>query len=597
MLRSLCAFLVLGMSAVSVTALAADEEVTDAPASDNPQTAQVGTTPASVIAAEAAPTPVAPLPTTEAASKGSLEDWRMEVHGYFRAPMAVGISSRPNPDQMSQKDVNGNPIPDGPAHMQLSYGPNRTIDWSYYSFAYTRLQEQDWVEVTFHAKKKHVDAAVGWMGYWLAATGFRNPDAAAVPGIAYLTLDTDFDLAGIKPNIALQMGAWWPGFGYFEKYDTFTLGRFRQMGEQLKLTLPLNSDLTVTLVQGFGTGRDGSFNYVGAASSPLYASKVGLDLIAYGNAQVTYKKLLDIGLHYNYEWTRDPRLTAEASPAEGKAYTNASKAHLSVVGAEFKLRAPYVGRFWISPSFISVKNGWALGGGGGTEVMHSQNGLGIATNYLGWTGSFEHSTGSGSMINVGFLYENALSNVLPGLGGPDVKVSLFGLFTKASLDLPTLPGDRLVQITQDKITQLKYGADVTVQVQDWLAAMVRFDTVIYNLNPDIRVKEIVAGRNAVEPDLNLTPEGFKGSNEYKNLLSGYIFSAITARLSLYSHYLSGECIYLQFSRYFYGDKMVLAGTWPWNTPLVAGSDVIQAFGYSKKPPDENVVKLQAQVKF
>jgi len=474
--------------------------------------------------------------------------------------MALGISSRPNPDQMDQLDTNGNKVPDGPSHLQLSYGPNRTMDWSYYSFAYTRLQEQDWAEITFHAKKKHVDAAVGWMGYWLAASGFRDPDAAAVPGVASLTLDSDFELAGTISNIALQMGAWWPGFGYFEKYDTFTLGRFRQVGEQLKLTVPLNPDLKATLVEGFGTGRDGSFKYGKADTNALYATNVGADLIAYVNAQIKYKKYADIGVHYNREWTRDPYLTAQASPTAGKAYTDASAAYLSVVGAEANLRLPGAGHLWLSPSYISVKNGWALAGQGGTEVMHAQGGLGLAANYMAWTGSTGDSTGTGSMLNVGFLYENSLSNVLGKAAEdlPDVTLSIFGLLAKSSLDLPAG-----TQITQNKTTQLKYGADVTLQTLSWLALMLRGDTVNYDLDH-----------------------------------SGFIFSAITSRMAISSHFLSGESIYLQYSRYIYGDNMLLAGKWPWNTPLVAGADVVQGNGgYSGKKPDENVVKLQASIVF
>ena len=77
-----------------------------------------------------------------------------------------------------------------------------------------------------------------------------------------------------------------------------------------------------------------------------------------------------------------------------------------------------------------------------------------------------------------------------------------------------------------------------------------------------------------------------------------IYSAITSRLSISSHFLSGECIYLQYSRYIYGDKMVLAGQWPWGNPLVEGSNQIQNIGpYFGKKPDENVVKLQAQIVF
>jgi len=78
---------------------------------------------------------------------------------------------------------------------------------------------------------------------------------------------------------------------------------------------------------------------------------------------------------------------------------------------------------------------------------------------------------------------------------------------------------------------------------------------------------------------------------------GLIFSAITTRLSVSSHFLSSESIYLQYSRYIYGDRFLLAGQWPWGTPLVAGSDVIQSGPYSGKKPDMDVIKLQASVAF
>jgi len=215
------------------------------------------------------------------------EGWHTQITGYFRAPVSLGVSSRPGPDNAT-----------GPSKTQISYGPNRTVDASYYSFAYTRLQEQDWAEVFIHEKKKHVDAVVGWMGYWYGGAGFRNPDAAWVPGMGYLTLDTDFDVASLRPNVALTVGAWWPSFGAFPKYDTYTLGRFRQIGEQVKLTVPVDRDLTVTLVEGFGTGRDGSFNY---GAPPFYGAITGADLITWENIQLTYGKFVDVGLHYNAE--------------------------------------------------------------------------------------------------------------------------------------------------------------------------------------------------------------------------------------------------------------------------------------------------------
>jgi hypothetical protein len=475
--------------------------------------------------------------------------WRTEVSGYFRAPMALGISSRPGPDN-----------PTGPSSTQVSYGPNRTVDANYYSFAYTRLQEQDWAEVFVHAKKKHVDAAVGWMGYWLQSVGFRNYDAAWAPGLAYVRLDTDLgDSPGLQPNIAFTAGAWWPSFGYFEKYDTYTLGRFRQLGAQLKLMLPFYPDWTANVVAGFGTNRDGSFN---TGAPAFYGAIVGIDLMGYFNAEVTYKKYLDAAFHINTEWTADPNLTMQGAP-DPKSYEQAQLAHLSVVGGEIHLRAPYLGHLWISPSYISVRNGWALANGG-TEVMHSLSGAGLVTNYMAWTGSPSDSTGTGTMFNLGFLYENSLSGILGTAPGslPDVTASIFGLLADSSLDLPATTTLRTSDPKVGHIAQFKAGADATLQATTWFAFMLRFDIVNYDLE---------------------TP--------------GYIFDSITARTIFASHFLSSERIYLQYSRYKYGDKMVLNGSWPWGAPLVAGANVLQQGPYSGMTPDENVVKLQADIAF
>lgn len=576
MLRSLPAFLVAGVWVVASQAAAQEpaeqpSETTDPapadaapPAADTPAAERPAETPsdspASVEAsasvdvasdragAEAAGSvepgadPAESPPTTGAPPAEQGSGWQTQVSGYFRAPMAIGISTRPGPDDM-----------DGASYTQLSYGPNRTVDANYYSFAYTRLQEQDWVELFVRAKKKHVEAVVGWMGYWLQSAGFRNYDAGWVPGMAYLTLDTDFEMAGLKPNIAVTGGAWWPKFGYFEKYDTYTLGQIRQLGEQLRLTVPLSEDLKVTLVQGFGTGRDGSFNIL---APPPYQATVGLNLIHYEHLQVTYGDYVDVGLHYNTQWTRDPNLTQQTVP--GRAYADARKAHFTTFGGEIALSAPYAGRLWASPSFTTVRNGWALGEAG-IELMHSLSGEGFATNYMIWSGSPANSTGSGATFNLGFLYENSLSNVMgkePG-GSPDVTLNVFGMMIDSNLDLP----DGTV-LTRNHIAHMKYGADLTVQALDWLSIMLRWDQVNYDLeNP------------------------------------GYVFSAISPRVTFSSHFLSGESLYLQYSRYQYGDRMTLSGRWPWGLPLVAGSDIVQGGPYAGDKPDMDVVRLQASVAF
>jgi hypothetical protein len=562
MRRRLEVSLLVGVCLVSLSA-AAQEAGEDQPATDKAANEKPATEPPSdelppkeSPRAQPPPSSTTPAALVPPQEKPAAEPtgWHTEVHGYFRAPVSLGISHRQSPDD-----------PTGPDKLQIAYGPNRVFDWNYYSFAYTRLQEQDWAELFVHEKKAHVDAAVGWMGYWYQGAGFRNPDAAWVPGMAYLTLDTDFKLSDeIKPNIALTMGAWWPKFGYFEKYDTYTLGRFRQIGEQAQLTVPFTSDLTVAVIEGFGTARDGSYNFTINNISPLYAGQTNLDLMAWFNLQVIYQKLFDIGLHVNTEWMADPSLIPD-TVMNPKSYTSASESHLSVAGAEMNLRIPGAGHLWLSPSFISVKNGWALGQG--TEVMHSLGGLGFAQNYMAWTGSPADSTGTGSMRVFGFMYENTLSEVLGKPRGsmlPDLALSIFGLYAGASLDLPTgsmVLGPKGTLMTQ--IKQFKYGADVTAQLADWVAFMLRGDIVNYDLDDN-----------------------------------GYVFAAVTARLQFASHFLSSERIYVQYSRYIYGDNIKLNATWPWGESLVQGSSVIQqAAAYSGSKPDANVVKLQSEIAF
>lgn len=556
MLRRLQAFLVMGVWLVAIP-VAAQGSAAEFPEEERPpaETKTGSGAPEAPTAPEPAspPTPAdppplaasaaaaAPPPPAEAKPPEKKERWDLFASGYFRAPMAIGISNRPNPDDM-----------DGPSYTQYSYGPNRTVDSNYYSFAYTRLQEQDWVELFVHAKKKHVEAVVGWMGYWFQGVGFRNNDAAWAPGLAYLTLDTDFNAGKIKPNIAFTAGAFWPRFGYFEKYDTFTLGQYRHLGEQLKLKIPFNDDLTVTLVQGFGTGRDGSFN---VQSPPPYQSKVGLDLLHYEHVQVTYKELVDLGLHFNYQWTRDPKIHEQASV--DKVYTFARDAKFSTFGAEATLRVPRAGRLWISPSYTRLRNGWALSKTG-IEIMHSISGEGFATNYLAWSGDPPTSTGTGSSFNLGFLYENTLSGVL-GMERrlPEVTLGVFGLYIDANQDFPTTS-----TLTKDHLGQMKYGVDVAVQALDWLGVSLRWDEVNLDLDE-----------------------------------TGYVFSAFSPRVTFSSHFLSGESIYLQYSRYRYGDHIVLDGTNPWRLPLVPGSEILQTGPYRGEIPDMDVIRLQASVAF
>ena len=96
---------------------AANEE----PAAERPSEEASRQTSAADRAADAQPPPAqSPQPPSAPEvqpAPRSRRAWHTDVNGYFRAPMALGISSRPGPDNMT-----------GPSSTQVSYGPNRTVD-------------------------------------------------------------------------------------------------------------------------------------------------------------------------------------------------------------------------------------------------------------------------------------------------------------------------------------------------------------------------------------------------------------------------------------------------------------------------------------
>jgi hypothetical protein len=464
----------------------------------------------SALAAEpGAPPPVEPQREEPAAdepasSEAPKPSWDFALSGYFRAPVMLGVSERPDPDGT------------GGQRLQLSHAPNRVVDADYNSFEYTRLQEGDWGEIYVTAKRPHVAATLAFMGYWYTWAGYENPRAAWVPAQAWVDLDSDVALGALRPHVNFKGGVFWQRWGMFEKYDTYLFGRFHQAGGALEVQLPL-ARAEARLVEGFGTHRNG-----------LPDVGTGLTLLHYTHLGLKLGKWLDAGLYHNVSWTRDPALfvaptTAPVSPPilpgpsgepGGGPYPAARAADMTVYGADVHLRVPHAGHAWVAASHIDVTNGWALPAI--VEVMHSPGAAGIARNYLGY--GDDGGTGSGRLTNLAGLYENS-SRGLRGqsLGAtPDLVLNLFGMLARVERDLvaeATIP---------DVVTELKWGGDLTLKLLPWLAFMLRYDSVDRDVDAD-----------------------------------GGAFRVMTPRVTFTTHALSTESIWLQYSRYSYDEDVVL----------------------------------------
>ena len=86
----------------------------------------------------------------------------------------------------------------------------------------------------------------------------------------------------------------------------------------------------------------------------------------------------------------------------------------------------------------------------------------------------------------------------------------------------------------------KYGAELTYWGLEWLGASVRYDHVVLNVDDN--------------------------ANQFR------IFAP---RILVRSHWLGEEVIFLQYSHYFYGDRMALQ-TWPGSARDAARRQRVQA---------------------
>jgi len=197
----------------------------------------------------------------------------MEVSGYFRAPVAMGLSSRPGPDNWRSLQHAG------------VVRPNRTVDAELFQLrlhATARARLGGGLQST--QRRSMFDARSG-DGYWFQSVGFRNRMQHGT-GPWPISRSTRTSLLPTQRTFAHGGGLFGRALGISRSTTPSCSGAFAKIGEQLKLTVPLPSGLTVSVVQSFGTGRDGSFNYL---APPFYGAITGLDLLTWAKRQLTYR--------------------------------------------------------------------------------------------------------------------------------------------------------------------------------------------------------------------------------------------------------------------------------------------------------------------
>jgi hypothetical protein len=490
-------------------------------------------------------------------------DWKFSWNGYFRAPLRIGVGSRPacpagvSPATQAQKDLTNYQMALGAANMGggnspyngvycAAPGQSRTSlhspyipDDQYLSWNNTRQWEQAWAEVFLSYGNDRIKGTVGLQGYDFTDTSLLGNQASPAQfgfGQAWIRVTPNVPIEGA--NLVWKVGAFWEKFGMAGRYDggpydTYMFGRTHQLGGSLAGQYQAG-DLTFKLEHGFGahlemvpagislSGSQLSLNYLnsGAANNYPPGASPGFTLLHHVHAGVSYKRKLDFNVHYMVAWSQDDRVegTLGSSPTGGAANTvdrsPQPDGSITVLGAEARLSAGRFGDLYLAYSHIDAKNVTAVGPA--IEVMHSSGGGGHNAGN-GIYENFFNSVGDGTgTIDSVQLYYNGRMNI----GPVDVKLGLFGMYSTVSgTDATSV--NLLTGIATSGTQKLKYGADLTANVLPWLGVGVRGDFV--------------------QPDSH-------DSNE--------AFGVVSPKLVIRTDYVTHEEITFQYSHYWDGTDVL-----------------------------------------
>jgi hypothetical protein len=451
-------------------------------------------------------------------------EWRFDFHGFLRAPMRIGFGSSEGTAPGVEKG--------GKVH-----APPQVPDGTFTNWQYTNNVPGPWTELRFSYGNTRVTGNVLIAAYNITDGGYRNLQSQLGINQAFVTIDAADLLADGKGGLVWNVGVFqnaYGGAGRYDagKYETYLIGRTHVAGETLTAFYNFSKSFTLTLEHGIGAKLE-ALPLVSGLPQPHPAylpyggpAQQGTQLLHHMHLMASIGEQLHIGAHYMTTWTDDARAMGEL---DGR---------ITVAGIDAKLIDSRFGDAYLGYSRLSSETPIRVGEG--LEVLHSIAGWNLRDNFFG-----QSTTGTGAIDSVLLQYVLSLARLLrypePFWGqGPDVVISLFGMYNHVSSEDPMFDAELAREGSHIGENRLKWGADVTYTPLGFLGIGARFDRV--------------------QPDLDD---------------STVAFSVVSPRLLLRSEFVTHEQILIQYSHYFYGDGVVPA--WP----------------NENRPPDEDTVMISA----
>lgn len=413
-------------------------------------------------------------------------------------------------------------------HQNVIHAPPVTPEYRD-SFTYTSVTPQPYTQLNFSYGNSVVTGNVVLLSRTAttAATFYNPPEQTGISD-AFV----NFRLPNLAKHLYFEanVGAMTNRYGTMGEYDegkyaTPVIARVNGVGENLIAKVAIG-DAIIALEQGFMGQFDKFPNDTLPAGWNGFASpNAGSGFVHHAHAGFGYLGTIAVGVHHLFAWTQDDRASQSTVP-DGK---------LQVFGADVRLTTGNIGHLYLVGSRV---NATAVGSlGRVVDIMNTGGGLGLINNYLG-----AQSGGTGSLTTFGGQYDVSIKSILkyPQIftgDSRDVVVSLFALQTKVGSNDPAADG----------ISKLKLGGEASASLLSWLAVSARVDQVMPNLQN-----------------------------------SDQSFTIVSPRLIFRSKWNAHDQVVLQYSRFFYGDGVVVRSGYP-----AAPDPTIR--------PDRDVISLSASM--
>jgi hypothetical protein len=429
---------------------------------------QVGTTPAkslSTLSMDPAAPEMSSLPGGVTPAFGTLStqpgDWRFDYHGLLFVPLRVGFNTRLHPAADQTKLV-------------LHAPP--VVPEDFQGFEYTNVVPDPWAQVNFSYGNRDVTATViiAARSVTEGDSYFNPPDQLGINDafVTFREITTD------RLRMKLDVGAFANRYGNMGEYDsgrygTPAIARIGGVGATQTAIYELGDEAYMAEVGLMGQLNKAPLGVEPAGWNGYLDPNVGTSFVPHGHLGVSYRGLAELGLHFMSAISQDDRATP----------TNQPDGHIDVLAADLRLTLRRYGHFYIAASQVSSHHARAVSDI--IQILNAPGGPGLMNEYLGPNSG----GGSGDLTTVAAQYDVSVGNLLrypqsfAGLG-PDLVVSLFGIFTAVQSADPNFDG----------INKLKYGAEVSYAPLSWLAFSGRYDRVIRDISDATKTSVILSPR-------------------------------------------------------------------------------------------------------